>query len=88
VTGAAGPHTAFVPQLGGVVADAVAPPGAVRLDAATLSLLGALLSGDWGAAEDSERRTRDQASGVVAAYTQYHLERGLRSLEHQDRVGA
>ncbi|MGN6503043.1 MAG: DNA repair protein RecO [Pseudolysinimonas sp.] len=86
VTGAAGPHTAFVPQLGGVVADAVAPPGAVRLDSATLSLLGALLAGDWEAAEDSDQRTRDQASGVTAAYTQYHLERGLRSLELQDRV--
>ncbi|HWM33418.1 MAG TPA: DNA repair protein RecO [Pseudolysinimonas sp.] len=88
VTGAAGPHTAFVPQLGGVVADAVAPPGAARLDPATLSLLGALLAGDWDAAEDSDQRTRDQASGVTAAYTQYHLERGLRSLEHQDRVPA
>ena len=51
----------------------------------TLSLLGALLSGDWAAAEDSDRRTQDQASGVVAAYTQFHLERGLRSLEYQDR---
>lgn len=86
VTGAPGPHTAFVPQLGGVVADAVAPPGAVRLDPATLSLLGALLSGDWDAAHDSDERTQSQSSGVVAAYTQFHLERGLRSLEHQDRV--
>ncbi len=33
VTGAPGPHSAFVVQLGGVVADAVAPPGAPRLDA-------------------------------------------------------
>jgi DNA repair protein RecO (recombination protein O) len=86
VTGAPGPHTAFVPQLGGVVADAVAPPGSVRLDVATLSLLGALLSGDWDAAEDSDQRTQDQSSGVVAAYTHFHLERGLRSLELQDRV--
>jgi DNA repair protein RecO (recombination protein O) len=88
VTGASGPHSAFVPQLGGVVADAVAPPGAVRLDPATLSLLGALLSGDWTAAEDSEDRTQAQASGVVAAYTQFHLERGLRSLEHVERTTA
>ena len=88
MTGAAGPHSAFVPQLGGVVSDAVAPPGAARLDAATLSLLGALLSGDWAAAEDSDDRTQAQGSGVVAAYTQFHLERGLRSLEHQDRVAA
>jgi DNA repair protein RecO (recombination protein O) len=60
----------------------------VRLDSATLSLLGALLSGDWAAAEDSDQRTQDQSSGVVAAYTQFHLERGLRSLEHQDRVAS
>ena len=88
VTGASGPHSAFVPQLGGVVADAVAPPGAVRLDPATLSLLGALLAGDWPAAEDSEDRTQAQASGVIAAYTQFHLERGLRSLEHVERAPA
>jgi len=86
VTGAPGPHSAFVPQLGGVVADEVAPPGSVRLDAATLSLLGALLAGDWAAAADSEISTRKQASGVVAAYTQFHLERGLRSFEHVERV--
>ncbi|MGN6324824.1 DNA repair protein RecO [Pseudolysinimonas sp.] len=88
VTGASGPHSAFVPQLGGVVADAVAPPGAVRLDPATLSLLGALLAGDWAAAEDSADRTQAQASGIVAAYTQFHLERGLRSLEHVERTTA
>jgi DNA repair protein RecO (recombination protein O) len=88
VTAAPGPHSAFVPQLGGVVADSVAPPGAVRLDPATLSLLGALLAGDWEAVEDSEQRTQAQASGIVAAYTQFHLERGLRSLEHVERTTA
>ncbi|TPW76089.1 DNA repair protein RecO [Schumannella soli] len=88
VTGASGPHTAFSPQLGGVVADAVAPPGTPRLDVATLSLLGALLAGDWDAAEDSDERSRGQASGVVAAYVQFHLERGLRSLTHVDRTAA
>jgi len=86
VTGAKGPHTAFVPQLGGVVADDVAPPGAARLDAATLELLGSLLSGDWAVAEAADARARGQASGIVAAYTQYHLERGLRSLPHVDRT--
>jgi len=88
VTGAPGPHSAFVPQLGGVVADEVAPPGAVRLDAATLGLLGALLTGDWEAADAAEARTRDRASGIVAAYTQFHLEKALRSLPHVDRSAA
>ncbi len=87
VTGAPGPHSAFVVQLGGVVADAVAPPGSPRLDAATLALLGALLSGDWPVAEAADERTRSQATGVIAAYAQFHLERGLRSLEHVERAG-
>ena len=86
VTGAPGPHSVFVPQLGGVVSDSVAPPGAARLDAATLVLLGSLLAGDWPTAEASDERARHQANGVVAAYTQFHLERGLRSLPHLDRT--
>src|SRR4051812_13112670 len=85
VTGAPGPHTAFVAQLGGMVADEVAPPGAPRLTPETIGLLGALLTGDWPAVEESAASTRAQASGVIAAYTQWHLERGLRSLPHVDR---
>ena len=85
VTGAPGPHSAFVVQSGGVVADAVAPPGAPRLDPTTLGLLAALLAGDWAYAEAADDRARGQASGIVAAYTQFHLERGLRSLQHVDR---
>jgi len=86
VTGAPGPHSAFVPQLGGVVSDDVAPPGAPRLQLETLHLLAALLAGDWPTAEAASERTRSQASGVVAAYTQFHLERSLRSLQHVDRT--
>jgi DNA repair protein RecO (recombination protein O) len=86
VTGAPGPHSAFVVQLGGVVADSVAPPGSPRLDAGTLDLLAALLAGDWDVVEGAPDRERSQASGVVAAYTQFHLERGLRSLQHVDRT--
>lgn len=85
VTGAPGPHTVFVAQLGGVVADEVAPPGSPRLDLDTLALLGALLEGRWTDAEALPERARNQASGVVAAYTQFHLERSLRSLQHVDR---
>ncbi len=85
VTGLPGPHTAFVVSLGGMVSDAVAPPGSPRLDAQTVSLLAALMAGDWVHAEASTPRGRAQASGVIAAYAQWHLERGLRSLEHVDR---
>jgi DNA repair protein RecO (recombination protein O) len=88
VTGAPGPHSAFVVQLGGVVSDAVAPPGAPRLDPVTIDLLASLLAGEWESAESADERTRAQASGIIAAYTQFHLERGLRSLEHVDRSSA
>ena len=88
VTGAPGPHTVFVPQLGGVVADHVAPPGSPRLEAATIALLASLLSGDWEHAESADQRHQSQASGIVAAYTQFHLERSLRSLQHVDRTSA
>ena len=83
--GAIGKHSAVVVQLGGVVCVDCAPPGSPRLDAATVALLSALLTGDWEHANSTEEKTRSQATGVVAAYTQWHLERGLRSLEHVSR---
>jgi DNA repair protein RecO (recombination protein O) len=50
-------------------------------------LLGALLSGDWVIADASEERERREASGLIAAFLQWHLERGLRSLPLVDRSG-
>jgi DNA repair protein RecO (recombination protein O) len=60
-------------------------PGAATPAAETVQLLGALLSGDWTTAEAVDDRYRKPASGVVAAYLQWHLERGLRSLAHVER---
>jgi len=85
VTGAPGPHSAFVIPSGGVVADAVAPPGVPRLDDATRELMAALLDGDWEVADASAAASRERASGLIAGYAQYHLERGLKSLRHVDR---
>ena len=86
--GREGPHTAVVVQLGGVVCDECAPPGTPRIAPTTVALLGALLAGDWTYAESSPERDRAQASGIVAAYAQWHLERGLRSLSHVSRESA
>jgi DNA repair protein RecO (recombination protein O) len=86
VTGLPGPHSAFVVSLGGMVSDEAAPPGSPRLDAETVGLLAALMAGEWEKVEAADERRRAQASGVIAAYTQWHLERGLRSLEHVDRT--
>jgi DNA repair protein RecO (recombination protein O) len=51
----------------------------------TVALLGALLSGDWTVADVTAERERKEASGLVAAFLQWHLERGLRSLPLVDR---
>jgi DNA repair protein RecO (recombination protein O) len=49
-------------------------------------LLGALLSGDWEVADTSDERTRREASGLIAAYLQWHLERQLKSLPLVERT--
>jgi DNA repair protein RecO (recombination protein O) len=44
-----------------------------------------LLAGDWDSAVSSDERQRREAAGLTAAFVQYHLERGLRSLRLVDR---
>ena len=84
--GADGPHRAFSIPSGGVVCPTCRPPGSAAPSEGTLALLGALLSGDWPVADASEPRDRRDASGLVAAFLQWHLERGLRSLPLVDRL--
>jgi DNA repair protein RecO (recombination protein O) len=83
--GAPGPHRAISIPSGGVVCPQCRPPGSAAPSAATVALLGALLSGDWPVADAAEPRECREASGLVAAYLQWHLERGLRSLPLVDR---
>jgi DNA repair protein RecO (recombination protein O) len=84
--GLAGPHAGFSLPAGGAVCRDCRPAGSARPAPETLTLLGALLGGDWGEAGASELRHRREASGLVAAYLQWHLERGLRSLQHVERT--
>ena len=79
---APGPHDSFVAQLGGLVCRDCAPMGAARVDAETVSLLRALMSGTWDEVDGASEHATAAASGLVAAYTQWHLERGIRSLDH------
>ncbi len=84
--GAAGPHDTFLPQLGGIVCRECAPTGSPRIDVATVGLLTALMAGDWQAVDDAPERSTARASGIVAAYAQWHLERGIRSLAHLETM--
>jgi DNA repair protein RecO (recombination protein O) len=71
--------------LGGVVSDKVAPPGSPRIDAEVLDLLIALARGDWPVAEATSPKARKQASALITAYTQYHVERSVKALAAMDR---
>lgn len=80
--GAPGPHDAFVAQLGGMVCSRCAPAGSARLGAESVAQLEALMAGDWQRVDAAPARVSAAASGVIAAYAQWHLERGIRSLGH------
>ena len=80
--GAPGPHDAFVAQSGGMVCAACAPTGAARVHPVAVSHLGALIRGDWVAVDVAPAAATTAASGLIAAYAQWHLERGIRSLSH------
>ncbi len=84
---APGPHRWFSVNAGGALCDRCRPAGAIAPAPPTLALLAALLSGDWGVADASEPRHRREASGIVAAQVQWHLERTLKSLPLVDRTG-
>ncbi|GAB3271029.1 DNA repair protein RecO [Microbacterium lacusdiani] len=78
--GARGPHETFLAQLGGTVCARCAPAGTPRVSASVLALLRALLAGDWQVVEAASPRDADQASGLVSAYVQWTMERGIRAL--------
>ena len=84
--GAPGPHRAFSVSAGGVLCTSCRLPGSAAPAAETLELLAALLTGDWTVADASEARSRREASGLVAAYLSWQLERGLRSLPLVERT--
>jgi DNA repair protein RecO (recombination protein O) len=77
---------AFAIAAGGVVCGGCRPQGAVVPAAETIGLMIALIRGDWDSADSSEQRHRTECSGLVAAYLQWHLEHGIRSLPHVERV--
>ncbi|GAB3259627.1 DNA repair protein RecO [Nocardioides dilutus] len=83
--GLEGPHRWFNPSMGGVLCPTCRVPGSASPAPETVTLLGALLAGDWPVVEAATPRRLTEASGLVAAYLQWHLERGLRSLAHVER---
>ena len=84
--GISGPHHAFNVSAGGALCADDRTPGSAAPAPETFVLLGALLAGDWALADVAEARARREASGLVAAYLSWQLERGLRSLPFVERT--
>jgi DNA repair protein RecO (recombination protein O) len=80
-----GAHRWFSPAGGGVLCPDCRLPGSASPAAETILTLGALLTGDWPVVAAADPRHLREASTLVAAYLAWHLERGLRSLEHVER---
>ncbi len=80
-----GPHRDFHAASGGMLCHVCRVPGSAAPSPFTVTLLAALLSGDWQVAAVADDRSRREASSIVGAYLSWHLERGLRSLSHVDR---
>jgi DNA repair protein RecO (recombination protein O) len=59
-----------------------APTGAARVHPETAALLDSLMAGEWDRVDVASPGSGSAASGLIAAYAQWHLERGIRSLSH------
>ena len=51
-----------------------------------IEIMQALLQGDWQRADQATGAQLNEISGIVAAFTQWHLEKSLRSLPLVDRT--
>jgi DNA repair protein RecO (recombination protein O) len=80
-----GPHASFNVAAGGAVCASCRPIGSARPQAETFQLMSALKSGDWAFADAAAPTATREASGLIAAHLQWHLERGIRSLPLVDR---
>jgi DNA repair protein RecO (recombination protein O) len=80
-----GPLGWFSPVAGGALCSDCRVPGSASPAPSTLAVMGALLAGDWPSVGAADPRHLREASGLVAAFLHWHLERGLRSLEYVER---
>lgn len=85
ICGVAGTQPFFHVSTGGALCVEHRVPGSIAPRPESFELMQALMSGDWEAADASVAKDRNEVSGIVAAYVQWHLERGLRSLPLVDR---
>ena len=78
--------TLFSTHSGAVSCSDCKLPGAVNVGSGGLGHMRSLMAGDWDGVRATADQTRNQVSGVISAYLQWQLERGLKSLQHVERV--
>jgi DNA repair protein RecO (recombination protein O) len=83
--GLEGPHRWFNPSMGGMLCTTCRLPGSASPSQQVIATMSALLTGNWPVVEAADPRQLREASGLVSAFLHWHLERGLRSLEHVER---
>lgn len=81
-----GPHRAFHVAAGGAVCLHCRPPGAATPSPGVLDLMEAMFAGQWEITESATDSLHRQASGLIAAHLQWHLERQLRTLPLIERT--
>ncbi|HIV57240.1 MAG TPA: DNA repair protein RecO [Candidatus Stackebrandtia faecavium] len=84
--GSHGDFRAFSVAAGGTVCRTCRPPGAAHPAPTALTLMRALMTGDWDTALGSPQSTRNETSGLVSAHLQWHMERSVRSLSYVQRT--
>jgi DNA repair protein RecO (recombination protein O) len=83
--GTPGPHRFFAVASGGFVCTEHRPSGAATVSTPAGAVLVALLEGDWAVPDAAEAKVQREVSGLVSAYLQWQIERGLRSLRLVER---
>lgn len=83
--GRVGPHPHFSPSAGGMVCVNCRGSGSTRLTDSAVTLLEALVRGDWPTTRAAAPGVQAQVTGVVSAFATWHLEHGLRSFSHVER---
>ena len=86
VCGMSGAQPFFHVPSGGALCFDHRAPGSVAPKIESIQLMQALLEGDWPTADRATSSQKNEVSGIVAAYTQWHMDKTLRSLPLVDRI--
>lgn len=77
--------TVFSVQTGAVTCASCSIPGSISLGPAGIQHMKNLLAGNWEEVANANEQTRKSVSGSIAGYTQWQLEKGLKSMNFVER---